>query len=240
MKKDNIPKFLGIQDLLINLREKEKVFIDKRQEYEEFKKERLELINLKEEEIKVLEKDIKNLKDNQKEREDRIISLRDKYQDEEKKALTTKSPKEALNLEKEMESLKGQIRRLEDEILDILLELEDKNNLYSEHKKELDKFKEEFYLRNEKYEKELKELRGEIESISLEIEKNKKEIPMDEILEFENLMRQKSNRAISRVINKEVCEGCKLSLPKVVLDRLKKKEEILYCPNCGRILWIES
>lgn len=239
MKRENIPKFLNIQDLIIKLKEKEKIFNNKNQEYEEFKVESLKFINLKEEEIKNIEKVIKNLKEEQKEKEDKVSILKEKYQEEERKALVLKNPKEALHIEKEMENLKNQIRKLEDEILDIMLELEDKNNTCLEYKRKLDRFKEEFSLHDKEFREEINNLKEEIELISLEIEKNKKEISVEEFLEFENLMRLKSNRAISRVINKEICEGCKLSLPKLILDRLKKKEELVNCPNCGRILWIE-
>ncbi|MEN2984027.1 MAG: C4-type zinc ribbon domain-containing protein [Dictyoglomaceae bacterium] len=239
MKKENIPKFLNIQNLIIRLKERERIFNDKNREYEEYRSEKFKSINLKEEELKNLEKTIKDLKSEQKEREDRISILREKYQAEEKKALFLKNPKEALHIEKEMENLKNLIKKLEDEVLEIMIELENKNNIYMEYKKEISILKEEFYLKETEYKEELDKLKEEINLILLEIEKNKQEISSDEIMEFENLMKQKSDKAISRVIDKEICEGCKLSLPKLILDRLKKKEELIHCPNCGRILWIE-
>ncbi|MCX7846064.1 MAG: C4-type zinc ribbon domain-containing protein [Dictyoglomaceae bacterium] len=239
MRKENIQKFINIQDLIIKLKEREKVFKNKAQEYEEFKNERLKLIILREEEIKTLERAIKNLKDEQKEKEDKVSILKEKYKEEEKKALIIKNPKEALHVEREMENLKTQIRKLEDEIIDIMLELEDKNNNFLQYKRELNKIKEEFASRDTEYQEEINKLKEEINVLSLEIEKNKEEISADDFLEFENLMKQKSDRAISRVINKEICEGCKLSLPKLILDKLRKKEELIRCPNCGRILWME-
>jgi len=52
------------------------------------------------------------------------------------------------------------------------------------------------------------------------------------------LSKQKNYRAIARITNKDVCEGCKIAVPKLVLEKVKKGE-IVNCPNCGRILWVE-
>ena len=43
-------------------------------------------------------------------------------------------------------------------------------------------------------------------------------------------------RIVVARLNHEVCEGCKMKVSAITLDRIFKGEDIVYCDNCGRIL----
>ncbi|MGB9857701.1 MAG: zinc ribbon domain-containing protein [Dictyoglomaceae bacterium] len=238
MRRESIPILLEIQDFVLRLKNIEKNLKSKEEEFQEFKKEKLQFINLKEKELKEIEKNIKDLKDKQREKEDKVILLKEKYEQEEKRVLLLKNPKEVLHVEKEIENLKNQIRNLEDEILNLMISLEEKNNYFLELERELRRIKEEVSIKEKEYMEEIENFKKEIQGIYSQIEERKKNIPSNDLSEFENLLRQKLNRAISRVVNREICEGCKLVIPKLVLEKLKRGE-IVFCPNCGRILWME-
>lgn len=53
--------------------------------------------------------------------------------------------------------------------------------------------------------------------------------------EYKELKKNKGT-AVSAVSNGE-CIGCHMLIPTFILDKLKKKSEIIYCENCGRILY---
>ncbi|MGC8778729.1 MAG: zinc ribbon domain-containing protein, partial [Candidatus Caldatribacteriaceae bacterium] len=39
------------------------------------------------------------------------------------------------------------------------------------------------------------------------------------------------------LLNDETCSGCHLSVPTTVVKSVRKQEELVRCPNCGRFLY---
>lgn len=81
-------------------------------------------------------------------------------------------------------------------------------------------------------------MKAEIEELTSQINIKRSAISSPDLEEFDKLSKQKNYRVIAKIINKDICEGCKLSVPKLVLERIRKGE-VVNCPNCGRILWME-
>lgn len=238
MKRELIPYFLEIQDLQLKNKELERNLKNLQVEYESFRGENLGIIQKKEEELKNITDSLKKLKDQQKEKEDQIILLKEKLNNEEKRILVLKNPKEVIHVEKEIESLKRLVAKLEDELLNLMLEIEEKEKLEREVKNSFKEFKEGFERKVKEYEEKINSIKNEMENLNSEIELRRNNIPNTDLEEFDKLSKQKNYRAIARIINKDICDGCRMSIPKIVLERLKK-EEIVNCPNCGRILWVE-
>jgi predicted nucleic acid-binding Zn-ribbon protein len=149
-----------------------------------------------------------------------------------------KNPKEVMHVEKEIENLKKQINNLEDEILNLMIQSEEIDSKKKDVTLELQKLREEFENKKKILEEEINSLKEEIMNLANDISEKRSKIPEQELIEFDNLLKSKNGRAIARVINKEICEGCRLSIPKAVLEKVKKGD-IVNCPNCGRILWLE-
>jgi predicted nucleic acid-binding Zn-ribbon protein len=52
---------------------------------------------------------------------------------------------------------------------------------------------------------------------------------------YEELLRKKGGRAVSR-LNETMCEGCHVTLPSSQAQQVRRAQELVTCPNCGRIL----
>ncbi|MGC8814368.1 zinc ribbon domain-containing protein [Dictyoglomus sp.] len=237
MKRELIPKLLEIQDLQLKYRESEKNLKGLQAEFDIFKNEKLGEIKLKEENLINIRDQIKKLRDQQREKEDQLVLLKEKLTNEERRILILKNPKEVMHMEKEIENLKSLISKIEDEILNLMIELEEKTKTEKELEKAFNESKITFDNKVKEYEEKIKNVENEIELLHIEIEDKRKEIPTDDLEEFDKLSKQKNYKPIARV-NRDVCEGCKIAIPKVVLERVKRNE-IVNCPNCGRILWVE-
>jgi|GEM_PF-3843639 len=87
MKRETIPKLLEIQDLQLKYREFEKDLKNLQIEFDAFKSEKLEEIKLKEESLNDIKEQIKKLRDQQKEKEDQLVLLREKLKNEERRIL---------------------------------------------------------------------------------------------------------------------------------------------------------
>lgn len=238
MKKELIPLFLEIQDLQIQNRELEKKLKNLQTEYETFKNENLSVINKHEEELKSLREVIKSLKGEQKEKEDQVALLKEKLAKEEKLILTLKNPKEVIHMEKEIENLRNLISKIEDDLLNIMIKIEESEKLELEIDNMIKELKGNFEEKLREYENSLNLLKAEIEELTSQINIKRSAISSPDLEEFDKLSKQKNHRVIAKIINKDICEGCKLSVPKLVLERIRKGE-VVNCPNCGRILWME-
>ena len=54
---------------------------------------------------------------------------------------------------------------------------------------------------------------------------------------YEKLRREKRGRAVSK-IERSTCLGCRIALPMAVVQRVRSGREFVYCPSCGRLLYI--
>ncbi len=52
---------------------------------------------------------------------------------------------------------------------------------------------------------------------------------------YQELLRKKGGRAVAR-LNGSICEGCRVTLPSSQAQQVRRAQELVTCPNCGRIL----
>ncbi|MCY6959683.1 zinc ribbon domain-containing protein [Clostridium brassicae] len=138
--------------------------------------------------------------------------------------------------EKEILNYKETINNEENEYFSLM----EKEDILSKEKDELkaeivnlkqkfDDYKTEASLR-------LAESKMKIEEGKQIVESLEKEIP-DEVLNIYNsLKRQKNNPIV--LVKKNVCLGCKIKLPKMTITKLNEGKEIIYCDNCGRMIYL--
>jgi len=176
---------------------------------------------------------------------------------------------EAAKLEKEVEFIDSLIKKHADKFLLIKNEKELAKYNAETEKLEKDKSAvEEKVLeamdKTEKYSAELKTLQGDLEKkrklydIELaDLEKlivNQKEeaeklvkhrtefarsIPTDKLAVYDRLFASKHGQAVSTVSHK-VCSGCRLSISDNTLNNAKMVQSLVFCPNCQRIIHLES
>lgn len=148
------------------------------------------------------------------------------------------NPKELEAMEKEAEMLRRTQDRLEERVLELMYAVEDKNAQIQEVEGRLKSEEAEYERVRQAYEKEYKEI---FESIT-HLEKEKEELlPQIDpyLLERYQEIRARVGGGIARVEN-GVCSGCGFSVSPRQLSRLKEEEVLVYCENCGRILFLEE
>jgi len=176
---------------------------------------------------------------------------------------------EAAKLEKEVEFIDSQIKKHGDKFLLIKNEKELAKYNAETEKLEKDKSAvEEKVLeamdKTEKYQAGLKTLQSDLEkkrklyAIELaDLEKlivNQKEeteklvkhrtefarsIPTDKLAVYDKLFAAKNGVAVA-VVSHKVCSGCRLSISDNTLNNAKMVQSLVFCPNCQRIIHLES
>ncbi len=123
-----------------------------------------------------------------------------------------------ISLEENIDAKEKDIKELEDRYAQLQKTLR-------EHKVKFDQRREEIRIEIDNIEQQKKELLGDID-----IELLKK---------YENLNKWSKGTSIVPV-RQEACYGCFMKLTPQILTILEDTDELVYCPNCGRMLYKEE
>ena len=148
------------------------------------------------------------------------------------------NPKELESMEREVEMLRRNQDRLEERVLELMFAIEDKNRdikMLEEQVKEEDSAYQEV---RRKYEEEYRRLSERITSLERKREELLPQIDPT-LLERYSEIRAREGGGVGKVV-KGVCSGCGFSISPRLLTRLQESETIVYCENCGRILYLEE
>src|SRR5699024_1214562 len=138
-------------------------------------------------------------------------------------------------LNEEKKEISSKINDLELEILSMMEVEEETNKEILELGQKLDNKKEELLKKQEKYEKNLKLVDEKILEEEKTINYINQKIEKDILKAYHNIKNQKE-RPIVKVKN-DICSGCNMRIPTYLISALKNKSELIYCDNCGRILY---
>lgn len=148
------------------------------------------------------------------------------------------NPKELEAMEKEAEMLRRTQDRLEERVLELMYALEDKNVQIHEVEKQLEAVETKYKEVRRTYESECNELSLDITSLEKEREELLPQID-PYLLERYQEIRAREGGGIAKV-EKGVCSGCGFSVSLRLLSRFREEESLIYCENCGRILFWEE
>ncbi len=80
-------------------------------------------------------------------------------------------------------------------------------------------------------------LAAELEELRRAREEAAPQLPADALSTYESLLRSKNGHAVARV-ERSVCQGCRMTLPSLEVQRAKSPTRVALCSNCGRILYV--
>lgn len=66
-----------------------------------------------------------------------------------------------------------------------------------------------------------------------------KELAPEVIAQYEKLLASREGQAMAE-LDRRVCQGCYVSVPNNIYVRLARFTELVYCPSCGRILYLRG
>lgn len=146
------------------------------------------------------------------------------------------NPKELAGLQGEVEALGRLKDRLEDEILTLLDETE--NLLHGVARLEAEMTQRERALEEhlDDYRNRLREVEGSLDLLRRRRDELVSQIDPDLLERYEYLRERKGGRAVAFVVG-EVCGGCNVALPAGILSKVREKETLVTCEECGRILY---
>jgi hypothetical protein len=147
------------------------------------------------------------------------------------------SPKEAQALQADLESLKRRQAVLEDEVLDLMEKIEPLDEVLAVSVAEIETVRED----RERTKAALAAAQAAIDAELAAVAESRiglaAAVSPEMLKSYEELRPQYEGIAIARLVG-PTCQGCFLSLAAAEVDELRRRpaDELVHCPDCGRIL----
>jgi len=148
----------------------------------------------------------------------------------------TKNPKELVNIESEVKSLKGNINKREDELLLLMSQVEDMEVGVKVVSEEFTHLTEEWRGKREVLENRKTEIESELANFGEDREKLVQLIAPESLRLYEQIKLERGQAVVK--VERGKCQGCYVNLPTSQWQRAKAGD-LLKCNSCGRILYLE-
>jgi predicted nucleic acid-binding Zn-ribbon protein len=189
--------------------------------------------------LQKLEDDIKTLILKKSKNELLISELKDKLKSIAEKTAKVKTAKEAKALTLEEELAKEQIESANEEIDKFENLVESKKEEKKELEKEINSYEAQIVIVQTEIQDKLDTLEKQKESIYKNRDKLMKEMDSNIYKFYEKIKKWAGNSAVSPV-RKQACMGCYMKINDKTYADVIKGDEIVTCPHCGRVLFIET
>ncbi len=192
------------------------------------------------EHLTALEDSVKELEKRRIELEGEIELSKEKIKVWQDQLSQAKSEKEYRVLLKEIDGSKKQNEKREEEILEIMEQIEESKNSLKEKEEALNECLNRFETIRKENEEKMKLIGEELIDINKSRSELANEIKPEYLRKYESVRR--GQRRVAVVPAKDgTCLGCHMSLPPQIFIHVLKKDMLVSCPFCHRILfWKEE
>jgi predicted nucleic acid-binding Zn-ribbon protein len=150
---------------------------------------------------------------------------------------TVKNPKELEDFEADLKSLRGQLRKREDALLDVMLEVDDAQTALKEAEKTLAGTEELWNTEQASLGDTRAMLKDEL--ATLEAKRSRQLDGVDQVaLSLYEALRERRQGMAVAVVERGLCQGCRISLPMSVLQKARAGLGLVQCVSCERILLV--
>ena len=167
-----------------------------------------------------------------------VQELEDKLQEVEQRlyggAIT--SPRELSALEEQRSFLQGQRGAEGDRLLELMVEIEDLQTARNEALEHLKQHEAQRGTEEPQLLQSEERLIGELNELRQARDNMTPLLPASAIPLYESLRKDRSGYAVAKV-ERGLCQGCRVALPTMELQRARSSQSIIQCSSCRRILY---
>ena len=168
-----------------------------------------------------------------------LQSLAQKIAHEEKMLYQGKalSPKEATNLQGEIDSLKRRQNQREELLLEAMVRAEEAEQHLEQTQAKLAAVQAEWKANQTRLTEQLAVLKTKLAELKQQRPVIVKVIDTDDLDEYEELRPRKAGRAVA-IVKDGICLGCGVAASSSRIQHARAGTELIYCGTCGRILYV--
>ena len=167
---------------------------------------------------------------------DASLETRIKQADQRMYSGLVKNPKELLDLQNDIASLKRQKNKLDDQLFAAMVALEDAENELETCTRNDARIKAEWLASQGDLAGELTQLEHDLAEKTGEQVEARAQLGAPDLVTYDQLRRRKGGVVVVEMENNSLCGSCKVRVPAHVLQQLSQAEHTTRCPNCERIL----
>lgn len=148
---------------------------------------------------------------------------------------TVRNPKELADLQADVDQLKRQVSALEDKDLEALAAAEEREEESRAATAELESLESAWAEEQMELRAKIERLRG---AIAVDDERRREQaehVPAGVLRDYDRLRAARNGRALAK-LDRNLCLGCRISLPQNTVSRARGGSALVHCPNCERIL----
>jgi len=149
---------------------------------------------------------------------------------------TVKSPKELVDLQQDVDSLKGRQRELEDRALEAMSLAEEAEKEFREAETRLSDLEAQRQAEQDSLRREQDDLTRSLQELEERRSGQEAAIDAEVLRQYDGLRAVHQGRAVAKV-ERGICHGCRITLPMHVLQTARKGNHLVQCPSCERILY---
>ena len=175
----------------------------------------------------------------QRELEWQVDDFRSRLSDVEGKLYggSVRNPKELGSMQDEANILRGQLRRREDDLLDLMVRVEERQTALREAEESLTEVEGRWQQDQKDLASEKEKLEGELAGLEERRKQQSGLIEARVLTLYDNLWERRQGRAVVKV-ERGMCGGCRISLPMTVLQKARSGMDVVQCVSCERILYV--
>lgn len=146
-----------------------------------------------------------------------------------------KNPKELADLQADIDQLKRHLSAVEDRDLEALTRLESAESECRSAGAELAALESAWAAEQSELTERMKTLSAEIAAYDAERAEQAAEVSPDHLRTYNHIRIARQGRALAK-LDRNLCTGCRISLPTNIVNKARAGNVLIQCPNCERIL----
>ncbi len=148
------------------------------------------------------------------------------------------NPKELEDLQRDQQQLRRQESQSEDDLLEALVAVESATEERSRRQTEVDRLSRDWAATQAKLRAERARLAAQLPAAQARQAAARRAVPPAYLKIYDSRRPRRGGRAVAE-IEGDTCAACRVAVPPSKLAAARDGTELVYCDNCGRLLWGE-
>ena len=145
--------------------------------------------------------------------------------------------RELEGMERERKTLCSRVERGEEQLLEVMMSREETQRSLADARADLEREGENWYQGQDRLKKEKGVEEQTVESLLKERTGITSQLTEDEMTAYDRLRSAKKGQVVAK-LERGLCRGCGVTLPTHVVQRARADRERVFCPSCGRLLYV--
>ncbi len=146
--------------------------------------------------------------------------------------------KELQDLESDVAQLRRQLAATEDTLLEALVAVEAAREAESQRRELVERLAAEFATQSARLRAEGAQLQVKLPQLQARQRSARSAVPPALLPLYDSLRSRKGGKAVVQLDGDE-CSACMVAIPPTRLEAAREGSELVYCENCGRVVWGE-